>query len=103
MVSIVHFVSSELTSVLTPQLCIHHVRGDSRTEHSESPVAHTLLRNPPDPDAETNIVCKVADFGLSRDKHVTDDERRTGITEYREGGTEQMTGCGSVLWMAPEI
>jgi serine/threonine protein kinase len=78
--------------------------------HFKQPIIHRdlkcgnlLLRDPPDTDAETNILCKVADFGLSRDKHVTDAERRSGITEFREGGTEQMTGCGSVLWMAPEI
>ena len=78
--------------------------------HFKQPIIHRdlkcgnlLLRSPPDSAAETSIVCKVADFGLSRDKHISDDARTTGFAEYREGGTEQMTGCGSVLWMAPEI
>jgi serine/threonine protein kinase len=54
---------------------------------------------------ETNIVCKIADFGLSRDKQITEEVEQTSgrLIDYREGGTEQMTGCGSVLWMAPEI
>ena len=38
---------------------------------------------------------KVADFGLSRDKELI-----SGGTHDKTGG---MTGCGSVLWMAPEI
>ena len=38
---------------------------------------------------------KVADFGLSRDKELI-----SGGTHDKTGG---MTGCGSVLWMAPEV
>ena len=39
------------------------------------------------------ICCKVTDFGLSRDKKLAE--------TYQE--TAMMTGCGSVLWMAPEV
>ena len=35
---------------------------------------------------------KITDFGLSKDKRL-DQAKQTDI----------MTGCGSVLWMAPEI
>jgi serine/threonine protein kinase len=39
------------------------------------------------------LVVKVADFGLSRDKQVEAERQQTLM----------MTGCGSMLWMAPEI
>ena len=40
----------------------------------------------------SGICIKIADFGLSRDKEL-DEEKETLI----------MTGCGSMLWMAPEL
>eukprot|EP01048_Picozoa_sp_COSAG05_P020531 COSAG05_NODE_3509_length_2019_cov_1.798437_2_plen_146_part_00 len=40
-------------------------------------------------------MCKVADFGLSRDKEVD--------VSNTMAATVMMTGCGSVIWMAPEI
>ena len=40
------------------------------------------------------IIVKIADFGLSRDK---------GLDSVHYQQTVMMTGCGSVLWMAPEI
>ena len=64
----------------------------------EQPIIHRDLKSPnlllvdiPADDAPT-IHCKLADFGLSRDKGVESDM-----------GTALMTGCGSSLWMAPEI
>ena len=59
-----------------------------------------LAAAPPSPDAEDGgaaadayvPLVKITDFGLSRDK---------GQTENAQ--TAMMTGCGSVLWMAPEI
>jgi serine/threonine protein kinase len=39
-------------------------------------------------------VVKVTDFGLSRDKEWRPDT---------QAGTAMMTGCGTALWMAPEI
>ena len=38
------------------------------------------------------LLVKVTDFGLSKDK---------GLDEAKH--TVMMTGCGSILWMAPEI
>ena len=62
--------------------------------HRDLKSPNLLLAAPPSsaPDAPP-IIVKVADFGLSRDKGQTAD--------FQE--TEKMTGCGSVLWMAPEI
>ena len=65
-----------------------------------TPVIHRDLKSPnlllvsPPSSARgaPPVVVKVADFGLSRDKEQTE------ATD-----TVMMTGCGSVLWMAPEI
>jgi sterile alpha motif and leucine zipper-containing kinase AZK len=43
--------------------------------------------------AVAGLHVKVADFGLSRDKAYTDTGRHT----------LKMSGCGSMLWMAPEM
>ena len=44
------------------------------------------------PTGEGELLVKVTDFGLSKDK---------GLDEAKH--TVMMTGCGSILWMAPEI
>ena len=46
------------------------------------------------PREDEEVVVKIADFGLSRDK---------GLDSVHYQQTVMMTGCGSVLWMAPEI
>ena len=50
-----------------------------------------LASNPCAPGGTVNM--KITDFGLSRDKGLSDTFNQTVA----------MTGCGSVLWMAPEI
>ena len=80
-------------------------RGSTREESVDKPIIHRdlkspnlLLRHPPPPRGEDldarQIVAKISDVGLSRDKEL---EANTAA------GTAMMTGCGSVLWMAPEI
>jgi serine/threonine protein kinase len=58
--------------------------------------AQNLLLASPPGTAGTELVVKITDFGLSKDK----DTQSQAL-----GGTKTMlmTGCGSVLWMAPEI
>ena len=67
-------------------------------EHGQ-PIIHRDLKTPnlmlatrPTDGEEVHV--KVTDFGLSRDKALDN-------TNYAQ--TVMMTGCGSVLWMAPEI
>jgi serine/threonine-protein kinase CTR1 len=70
-------------------------------EHGRNPVMHRDLKSPnlllataPPPEGqEDRIVVKIADFGLSTEKLVDEEATQTML----------MTGCGSVLWMAPEI
>ena len=63
------------------------------------PIIHRDLKSPnllllaPPKDGE-DVMVKVTDFGLSRDK---------GLDSENYSQTVMMTGCGSVLWMAPEI
>ena len=78
--------------------CLHSYEKAGRLTpiiHRDLKSPNLLLASPPPavarPDAPP-LVCKVADFGLSRDKEQT-----------RAMDTVMMTGCGSVLWMAPEI
>jgi serine/threonine protein kinase len=71
---------------------------DKPVIHRDLKSPNLLLRYPPprrgkEGDAR-DLVCKVSDFGLSRDKKIEEDS---------VAGTALMTGCGSVLWMAPEI
>ena len=61
-----------------------HARAHTR------PAASGRFFGPPDEGEE--IVVKVSDFGLSRDK---------GFDSANQ--TVRMTGAGSALWMAPEI
>ena len=52
-----------------------------------------LASAPPPPGQEDQLLVKIADFGLSAEKAVDEAAMQTLL----------MTGCGSVLWMAPEI
>lgn len=59
-------------------------------------IIHRDLKSPnilisKDPLFTNDFKIKISDFGLSREKNIID------------GQTQLMTGCGSVLWMAPEI
>jgi serine/threonine protein kinase len=65
----------------------------------DKPIIHRDLKSPnlllaqsPGRGPNAEVTVKISDFGLSREKEKT-----------QEVGTVMMTGCGSVLWMAPEI
>ena len=65
----------------------------------DQPIIHRDLKTPnllllARPVEGEEILVKIADFGLSRDKALD-------CVHYQQ--TAMMTGCGSVLWMAPEI
>ena len=61
--------------------------------HRDLKSPNLLLSVPPPPPGKPgSVVIKIGDLGLSRDKE---------IDEFKE--TVMMTGCGSILWMAPEI
>ena len=62
--------------------------------HRDLKSPNLLLATAPPPEGEEHrIVVKIADFGLSTEKLVDEEATQTML----------MTGCGSVLWMAPEI
>ena len=71
---------------------------DKPVIHRDLKSPNLLLRYPPPPRGQEgdarDLVCKISDFGLSRDKKLEDTSA---------AGTAMMTGCGSILWMAPEI
>ena len=71
---------------------------DKPVIHRDLKSPNLLLRYPPPPRGKEgdarDLVCKISDFGLSRDKKLED----TSVA-----ATAMMTGCGSILWMAPEI
>jgi serine/threonine protein kinase len=61
--------------------------------HRDLKSPNLLLHNAPPPSGEEGrVFLKIGDLGLSRDKHLD------SLAE-----TSKMTGCGSILWMAPEI
>jgi serine/threonine protein kinase len=62
--------------------------------HRDLKSPNLLLAQPPGGSAE-EVQVKITDFGLSRDKQ---HDKQRGAMQ-----TAKMTGCGSVLWMAPEI
>jgi hypothetical protein len=67
---------------------------DQAIIHRDLKSSNLLLLNPPNLSSATDewLLVKIADFGLSKDK---------SLDEARQ--TTKMTGCGSPLWMAPEI
>lgn len=79
------------------------------SSNASVPVIHRDLKSPnllllhPPPDFNSGqgekgqVWVKIADFGLARNKKLDADSDRR-ITR-----TGMMTGCGSILWMAPEI
>jgi hypothetical protein len=78
-----------------------HTKFKANDSKHDQPIIHRDLKTPnlllearPRGDSEEGLLVKIADFGLSRDK---------GLDEANYSQTVLMTGCGSVLWMAPEI
>lgn len=76
-----------------------HTAFELSTNHHRQPIIHRDLKSPnlliaTNPLAGETPHVKIADFGLSRDKEME------GSLNYH---TVAMTGCGSSLWMAPEI
>ena len=62
--------------------------------HRDLKSPNLLLTSPPPRSSlEPHAEIKITDFGLTRDKEMEEAAMKTGV----------MTGCGSVLWMAPEI
>jgi len=70
-----------------------HTHFDKPIIHRDLKTGNLLLVAPPVGDADEGLQCKITDFGLSRDKNVTREAQQLAQQ------TEQMTGCGSVLWM----
>ena len=70
-----------------------HSHFDKPIIHRDLKSSNLLLVAPPVGDADEGLQCKITDFGLSRDKNVTREAQQLAQQ------TEQMTGCGSVLWM----
>jgi serine/threonine protein kinase len=68
----------------------------------DKPIIHRDLKSPNllfvEPPATNPISVKITDFGLSKDKDMS-----VGSHSARNMMTMMMTGCGSTLWMAPEI
>lgn len=70
------------------------------SDHYDRPIIHRDLKSPnlvlaappPQEGEEGEVLVKITDFGLSKDKSMNTAKHTT-----------MMTGCGSVLWMAPEI
>ena len=75
----------------------HHFQIDGRPRpvvHRDLKSPNLLLTSPPPRSSlEPHAEIKITDFGLTRDKEMEEAAMKTGV----------MTGCGSVLWMAPEI
>ena len=76
-----------------------HTRYTTPDSTHAQPIIHRDLKSPnlllvASPTEEAEVMVKVTDFGLSRDK---------GLDSQNFAQTVMMTGCGSVLWMAPEI
>jgi serine/threonine protein kinase len=69
--------------------------------HRDLKSPNLLLLYPPDSSSgggeRQQVWVKIADFGLARNKKLDEASRGRAVQ------TGMMTGCGSVLWMAPEI
>ena len=78
-----------------------HTMFESGDNSHSQPIIHRDLKSPnlllaTRPMDGEGVLVKVTDFGLSRDKALS-------AVNTNHAATEMMTGCGSVLWMAPEI
>ena len=78
-----------------------HTRYNTPDNRHARPIIHRDLKSPnlllvAPPTERGQLVVKVTDFGLSRDKGLD-------MESQNHAQTVMMTGCGSVLWMAPEI
>lgn len=77
---------------------MHYLHAET---HFQMPIIHRdlkspnllLVAEPPPPGGERTLRVKIADFGLSTEKAMDEEATETML----------MTGCGSILWMAPEI
>ena len=69
--------------------------------HRDLKSPNLLLLYPPDSSSgggeRQQVWVKIADFGLARNKKLDEASRGRAVQ------TGMMTGCGTVLWMAPEI
>jgi serine/threonine protein kinase len=67
---------------------------DQAIIHCDLKSPNLLLLTPPNLSSASDewLLIKITDFGLSKDKSL-DEAKQTAL----------MTGCGSMLWMAPEI
>ena len=76
-----------------------HTKFQAKDNVHDRPIIHRDLKTPnlllaTRPMEGEDVVVKITDFGLSRDK---------ALDDMAHSQTAMMTGCGSVLWMAPEI
>ena len=76
-----------------------HTKFQANDNVHDQPIIHRDLKTPnlllaTRPMEGEDVVVKITDFGLSRDK---------ALNDLAQSQTAMMTGCGSVLWMAPEI
>ena len=79
---------------------LHTMFETAESTHSQ-PIIHRDLKSPnlmlaTRPTEGEDVLVKVTDFGLSRDKALS-------AVNTNHAATGVMTGCGSVLWWAPEI
>ena len=78
-----------------------HTMFESDDNTHIQPIIHRDLKSPnlllaTRPMEGEGVLVKVTDFGLSRDKALSK-------ANADHAATAMMTGCGSILWMAPEI
>jgi serine/threonine protein kinase len=78
-----------------------HTMFESGDNSHGQPIIHRDLKSPnlllaTRPMEGEGVLVKVTDFGLSRDKALS-------AVNADHAATVMMTGCGSILWMAPEI
>ena len=66
--------------------------------HRDLKSGNLLLVTAPTTDSVPAPVVKVADFGISTEKL-----QKVSTTAPDSAVTQKMTGCGTVMWMAPEI
>ena len=76
-----------------------HTKFQADDDEHDQPIIHRDLKTPnlllaTRPMEGEDVLVKISDFGLSRDK---------ALDSMAYSQTAMMTGCGSVLWMAPEV